>query len=161
MESIQSATDEAGSAIDEFVTDQGFNLDAYNANMEKSAQAITQYQQNVVAASSYLSEEALAYIRSLGPDAAPALQAFIDAPNDQKQRTAANWNAQGQIASDSFSTKLQNQLNGASFNTRVIVTPDMQRVNDELARKRTISIEARIQNNIASQLPARQGMGVP
>lgn len=104
--SIQEAYDEAGSAIEEFVEDGKFNLDEYNKHLEESADAIRNYQTNVVAASAYLSEQALDYVRSLGPSAAPALQAFIDAPNDQKARTAANWHEQGVVASGAYRQSL-------------------------------------------------------
>lgn len=106
-DSVQDAYDQAGSAIDQFVEDGKFNLDAYNDHLETSADAIRAYQTNIVAASAYLSEQALEYVRSLGPAAAPALQAFIDAPNDQKTRTAANWHAQGVVASTAYETSLK------------------------------------------------------
>jgi hypothetical protein len=105
-ESVQGAYAEAGSAIDQFVEDGKFNLDEYNTHLETSAEAIRNYQVNIVKASADLSEQALDYVRSLGPEAAPALQAFIDAPNDQKARTAQNWHQQGVIASGAYRQSL-------------------------------------------------------
>lgn len=162
-ETLQGAYAEAGSSIEEFFKDGKFNLDAYNAEMEASAAAINNYQTNVVAASEYLSDEALAYIQSLGPDAAPALQAFIDAPLDQKQRTANNWDAIGQTSSSAFKNKMTNDLSGASFASTVVMNPDMSRIAAELARTRTINILARISNSqdLPGSNPARNGMGVP
>lgn len=162
-ETLQGAYAEAGSSIEEFYKDGKFNLDAYNAEMEASANAINNYQKNVVAASEYLSDEALAYIQSLGPEAAPALQAFIDAPLDQRQRTANNWDAIGQTSSGAFKGRMTNDLSGASFASTVVMNPDMSRIQAELARTRTINILARITNQSAlpGSNPARNGMGVP
>lgn len=162
-ETLSSAYADAGSSIDDFVKDGVFNLDEYNAAMEASAAAINNYQQNVVAASEQLSDDALAYIQSLGPDAAPALQAFIDAPLDQKQRTAANWDAIGQTSSSAFKNKMTNDLSGASFASTVKMNPDMSAIYAELNKQRSISIIARVSRieNLPGTNPARNGMGVP
>lgn len=162
-DTLSGAYHKAGESIDDFVTDGVFNLDSYNAAMEASAAAINNYQTNVVAASEYLSDEALAYIQSLGPDSAPALQAFIDAPLDQKQRTANNWDAIGQTSSSAFKSKMTNDLSGASFSSTVVMNPDMSRVTAELQRTRTLNVLARITNQTAlpGSNPARNGMGVP
>ncbi|SEF13803.1 hypothetical protein [Jiangella alba] len=122
-DSIQDAYNQAGSAIDQFTKDGIFNLDAYNTHLETSADAIRNYQTNIVEASAYLSDQALEYVRSLGPAAAPALQAFIDAPNDQKARTAANWNEQGLIASSSYEDALKAGIPDVIDGPRVRVGP--------------------------------------
>jgi len=162
-EAVQEAYGEAGAAVSDFVTDAGFDLDGYNAAMEASAEAINNYQQNVVTASQTLSADALAYIQSLGPDSAPALQAFIDAPLDQQQRTAANWDSIGKTSSTAFSSKLNADLAAATYTSDVKMYPDMSAITAELQKQRSISIIARVSRieNLPGTNPARNGMGVP
>jgi hypothetical protein len=130
---VQSAYEDAGSNIDDFVKDGVFNLDAYNAQMENSAKAITQYQTNVATASQTLSAQALEYVESLGPKAAPALQAFVDAPLDQKQRTAANWDVLGSASADSYNKKLQGDLDAVPATKTVKVKVDRTELDNVIA----------------------------
>ena len=77
------------------------------------------FERNLVTASAHLSQEALDYIRSMGPEAAPLLQAFVDAPLAQKQRTGRNWDVLGRAATDGYRESLaldqatSNALGGA------------------------------------------------
>lgn len=97
---------EAAEAWEDYTEDGVLNLDEYNAAIEKQYEAVRAYEENMVRASSTLSEEALNYIRSLGPEAAPLLQAYIDAPLDQQTRTAENWDRVGQAATDGYRSGL-------------------------------------------------------
>lgn len=160
-EAIQDAYADAGAEIQEYVEDGVVNLDKYNESARAHAEAITNYQANMVTASQTLSQEALNYIASLGPEAAPLLDAFVKAPLAKKQETAAVWTTLGSTSSNAFGTKLQSDLNASNYHGSVVLDPDMSRVIAELNKKRVLNIEARVQNNIASQLPPGQGMGVP
>lgn len=161
-ESVQGAYADAGAAIDDYVEDGVFNLERYTAESQKQADAINAYQANMVALSAVLSDEALNYIASLGPEAAPLIDAFVKAPLDKQQATADVWARLGATSSSAFSTRVQNDLSGSSFNANVNLRANPQQIIDALASRRyDIAVNARVQNNIASQLPAGQGMGVP
>lgn len=97
----------AGEAWDQYVEDGKVNLSEYNAAIEAQAAAVESFEANLVTASSNLSQEALDYIRSLGPEAAPLLQAFVDAPLEEKQRTATNWDTLGRAATDGYKQSLK------------------------------------------------------
>lgn len=109
---VQDALTTAGEAWEDYTHDGVLNLDEYNAAIEAQAVAIQSYQANVVTATQTLSQEALNYIMSLGPEAAPLLQAYIDAPLEQKERTAANWGVLGSAAADSYTTTLKAGIPG-------------------------------------------------
>jgi len=156
---VQDAYADAGSAIDDYVTDGVFNLQKYTEESQKQADAVAAYQLNMVTLSQTLSDEALAYIASLGPEAAPLIDAFVKAPLDQQQATAAVWSKLGQTSTDAFGTKVQNNLNGSSFQSTVILNPDAQRIRDYLSQVKTQDVLLRVQNRI--DLPTNQGMGVP
>lgn len=104
---VSSALDNAGSSWDQYTTDGVVNLEAYNAAIEAQQQAITNFEANLSASAGKLSADALAYIESLGPDAAPLLQAFADAPLDQQQRTAANWDTIGKASTQGYQSSLK------------------------------------------------------
>ncbi len=99
---VQTALDGAGQSWEDYITKGKVNLAEYNKAIESERAAIVKYESNLRTASQALSGEALAYIQALGPAAAPLLQAYIDAPLAQKQRTAANWAVLGRTAKDSF-----------------------------------------------------------
>lgn len=104
--SVVEALDEAGRAWEKYTEDGKTNLDAYNDHIEAQAKAILAFEGNLVTASSELSAEALNYVKSLGPEAAPLLKAFLDAPVAEKKRTAANWDALGRATTDGYSEGL-------------------------------------------------------
>lgn len=101
---VADALSKAGQSWEDYVADGVLNLDAYNQAIEDQAAAAIAFEENLTAASATLSEEALNYIRSLGPEAAPLLQAFIDAPLAEQTRTATNWATLGQVATDGYSS---------------------------------------------------------
>jgi gas vesicle protein len=158
---IQDAYQEAGAGIDDYAEGGKDALRKYTEEAKKQADAVTAYQTNMVKLSGMLSDEALAYVQSLGPEAAPIIADFIKAPLGQRKETAAVWSQLGSTSSNAFASKVRGDLNRANFTAPVRMRADMSNVNAELQRTRTINIIARVQNNIASQLPARQGMGVP
>lgn len=106
-DAVAESLTEAGEAWEKYVDNGKVNLEAYNSAIEAQAKAVQQYEANVVTASSSLSAEALNYIKNLGPEAAPLLQAFVDAPLAQKGRTAANWDALGRTATDGYREGLE------------------------------------------------------
>lgn len=104
---VVDALTSAGGAWEAYTTDGIVNLSEYNAAIEEQAAAVNAFEENLVAASENLSAEALNYIKNLGPDAAPLLQAFIDAPLEEKQRTAQNWDTVGRAATDGYAQSLR------------------------------------------------------
>lgn len=142
---VQDAYSEAGSAIDDYVKDGNFNLKAYTTNAEKQFQAIADYQSNMVTLSKTLSDEALQYVQSLGPDAAPAIDAFVKAPLDQQQQTADVWAKLGSTSATNFNSRLQNDLGAKPATKNVTVIPDMAQFNSAMAeatRQREVHIKA-------------------
>lgn len=136
---VVSSLTEAGASWEDYATDGVVNLDEYNAAIEAHAQAVRDFETNLVTASSSLSAEALNYVRSLGPEAAPLLQAFVDAPLDQKRRTADNWDALGRAATDGYAqsltldkvttdaaAKAQRQADANPINFTTRLTSDLQ-----------------------------------
>lgn len=123
-DSVQSAYADAGSSIDDFTTKGKVSLDKYNDYVEKQRAAIENYQANVVTASQTLSQDALNYLESLGADAAPLLQAYIDAPNKMKTRTAANWDALGHDSAASYTAGLKGGI--PSSVPGPVITPTVQ-----------------------------------
>ncbi|MGA1838465.1 hypothetical protein VD659_16220 [Herbiconiux sp. 11R-BC] len=130
----QDALTETGEAWEDYTHDGIVSLDEYNAAIEKQVQAIAAYQENMVQASATLSEEALNYIRSLGPEAAPLLQAYVDAPLEQKQRTAANWGVLGAAAADSYTANLKAQIPSEIQGPAIKVSGDFSDFEWQLAQ---------------------------
>lgn len=112
-EGVQSSLEDAGNSWEDYTKNGVVNLDQYNAAIEKQARAMTDYESNVVKASSSLSQEALSYIESLGPQAAPLLQAFVDAPIAEQARTAKNWALLGKTAGTSYTADLKTNIPGS------------------------------------------------
>lgn len=105
-ESVVDALTGAGESWEEYTKNGKVNLQDYNKAIEEQARAVEQFEKNLVTASANLSQEALDYVRSLGPESAPLLKAFVDAPIDQKQRTARNWDMLGRAATDGYRESL-------------------------------------------------------
>lgn len=158
-ENVQDAYAKAGEAGDEYVENGTFNLQKYTEETKKQADAVAAYQLNMVTLSQTLSAEALAYVASLGPDAAPLIDAFVKAPLDQRQATADVWSKLGQTSTDAFGSKVQQNLNGANFQSTVQLNPDGSNIAAYLQQTKTQNVLLRVQNRI--DLPANQGMGVP
>lgn len=157
---VQDAYAQAGSAIDDYVKDGAFNLQAYTDNAQKQFDAIQSYQSNMVTLSQRLSSQALQYVESLGPDAAPAIAAFVKAPLDQQNATAAVWDALGSTSGTSYNNSLQDQLNAKPASKSVSVTADLSSFNAYMAeatRQREVHIKV-YEDNMGGR---RQGMGVP
>lgn len=111
-ESIQEALLEQGAAVEDFIDEESglFDTTAYLAAFEERAQAVRDYQANMSTASQTLNTEALSYIQSLGIEAAPMLQAYINAPLEERQRLEEVWGLLGQTATDSYLYELQNNM---------------------------------------------------
>jgi hypothetical protein len=158
---IQDAYQDAGAGIEDYVAGAEGSLQKYTQEAKKQADAVTAYQSNMVKLSGQLSDEAFQYVQSLGPKAAPVIADFVKAPLSQQKATAAVWNQLGSTSSNAFASRVRGDLNRANFTAPVRLNPDMSNVQAELQRTRTLNIIARVQNNIASQLPSGSGMGVP
>lgn len=131
----------AGQSWDKYTTDGIVNLDAYNQAIEAQQQAIVAFETNLTQASQDLSAEALQYVQSLGPEAAPLLQAFVDAPLEEKARTAANWDTLGKAANDGYeqSVKLdeitQKKIKAAQSTADTSPISVKTLIKDDLARQ--------------------------
>lgn len=156
---VQDAYADAGASIDDYVENGVANLQKYTEEAQAQADAVTAYQTNMVALSALLSDEALAYVASLGPEAAPIIDAFVKAPLSQQQQTAAVWNQLGATSTNAFSSKVKNDLSGSSFSATVRLNPDGSNIQQYLNQTKTQNVLLRVQNRI--DLPARSGMGVP
>jgi len=97
-ESVQDALAQAGDAWTDYVEDGKVNLAEYAAAMEDQIAAVEQYEANMVTASQTLTDEALGYLQNMGVEAAPLLQAFVDAPKSEQARLAGIWDQLGQAA---------------------------------------------------------------
>ena len=103
---VADALTGAGESWEEYTENGKVNLAEYNTAIEEQAKAVEQFEQNLVTASASLSQEALDYVRSLGPEAAPLLKSFVDAPLSEQQRTARNWDVLGRAATDGYKESL-------------------------------------------------------
>lgn len=120
-ESITTALGDAGESWEEYYNAETGALDlaAYNAALEQRQAAMAAYQSNMQTLHGQISDDAYNYLVSLGANAAPLLQAYADAPNDQRERTAANWAALGDAASSEYTAKLKagipSEINGPTM----------------------------------------------
>ena len=118
-DAVTDSLTEAGQSWEDYTEDGIVNLAKYNDAIEAQAEAVRAYEENMVTVSKDLSAEALTYIASLGPSAAPLLQSFINAPLAEKQRTAANWDTLGRASTDGYkgsfnlTNTVQSELNRA------------------------------------------------
>lgn len=99
---VAEALDSAGESWQKYVQDGVVNLGAYNDAIAAQAAAVQGFEANLVTASKLMSDEALGYLRAMGPEAAPLLDAFLNAPLAQQQRTAANWDMLGRASTDGY-----------------------------------------------------------
>lgn len=129
---VQDALTKSGEAWETYTHDGVVSLDEYNAAIEAQAAAITAYQGNVVTATQTLSQEALNYIISLGPEAAPLLQAYVDAPLEQKERTAANWATLGTAAAENYTGNLKAGIPATVDGPSIVARLDLDQANADL-----------------------------
>ncbi|ROP64691.1 hypothetical protein [Curtobacterium sp. ZW137] len=157
---VQDAYAQAGSSIEDYVKDGKFNLQAYTDNAKTQFEAIQSYQSNMVTLSQTLSSQALQYVESLGPDAAPAIAAFVKAPLAQQKATADVWDKLGSTSGTSYNNSLQGQLNASPASKTVNVTADLSAFNADMAYATRLR-EAHIRVYTDNMGGTRQGMGVP
>jgi DNA repair exonuclease SbcCD ATPase subunit len=134
VDAVQDAYAEAGAAIDTYVEDGVFNLQKYTEESQKQADAIASYQANMSTLSKTLSAEALSYISSLGPDAAPLLAAFVQAPLDQQQATADVWSRLGKTSTDAYGDEVQYQLDQSNFTAAARLKVDDSELQNYIRR---------------------------
>jgi uncharacterized protein YoxC len=158
-DAVQDAYADAGASVEEYTENGVTNLQKYTEEAQAQADAVTAYQTNMVALSGLLSDEALAYVASLGPKAAPIIDAFVKAPLSQQQQTAAVWQQLGSTSTNAFSNKVKNDLSGANYSAPVRLLADGSNIQQYLNQTKTQNVLLRVQNRI--DLPANQGMGVP
>lgn len=102
--SVQDALSDAGDAWQEYTDNGKVNLADYAQAMEDQIAAVEDYQANMVTASQTLSSEALSYLQNMGIEAAPLLEAFVNAPKAEQDRIASIWDQLGGTAVDGFSS---------------------------------------------------------
>lgn len=102
--SVQDALAEAGDAWQEYTDNGKVNLEQYAQAMEDQIAAVEDYQTNMVTASQTLTDEALSYLQNMGIEAAPLLEAFVNAPKAEQERIAGIWDQLGTTAVDGFSS---------------------------------------------------------
>lgn len=122
-DAVQSAYADAGASVDDYYKNGKFNLDQYVADTQTALQTIASYQQNMSEAQVNLAQsghdQAIQYLEQLGPDAAPLIQAFVDAPKAKQDELAAIWDQLGATSSSSFNSRLQADV-GADALTKTI-----------------------------------------
>jgi hypothetical protein len=102
----------------------------------------------------------LRYLENLGPDAAPYIKAFLDAPAAERGRAAAVWDGLGGTAGASYNSSLQGTLDGRTATKTVKVYGDMSAFDAAMAertRQREVHIKV-YEDNMGGR---RQGMGTP
>ena len=102
-ESVQDALAEAGDSWEKYTEDGKVDLAGYAQAMEDQIAAVEAYQENMTTVSQQLSDEALAYLQNMGVEAAPLLEAFVNAPAAEQERIAAIWDQLGGAAVTGFS----------------------------------------------------------
>jgi len=138
-ESVQSALLEAGDSWEDFAKEEGgIDLAAYLANFAEKSAAIANYQANVAAASSTLNTEALGYIQSLGAEAAPLLDAYVNAPLEQKGDLEKVWATLGKAGGSSFTDDLAKNVPDSLEGPSITLDADST-AYDKVVRKLTES----------------------
>lgn len=102
QDAVAGALDQAGQSWEDYTENGKVNLRRYTDAIEAQAKAIRGFEANLAKASQTLSAEALGYLQSLGPEAAPLLQAYMDAPKKEQKRAAAAWDSVGRASSDGY-----------------------------------------------------------
>lgn len=162
---VQGAYAAAGDAQQGFTDDGVFNLDRYITKTSEAVKTIEDYSANMATAVGQLGKDghdnAIRYLEQLGPDAAPLVQAFINAPAEKRGALAALWDSLGNTGSASFGAGLQNGLDGQGpAQKSVRVSADLAQFNADMAyatRQREAHIKV-YEDNMGGR---RQGMGVP
>jgi hypothetical protein len=144
-ESIQSSLLDAGGSWEDFADDEGgLDLAAYVANFEAKAAAITDYQSNVAIASSTLNTEALGYIETLGADAAPLLDAYVNAPLDQQADLERVWSKLGTAGGETFTADLAANVPDSMEGPSVKVDADTREFDKVMSAIKRRSIKVRV-----------------
>lgn len=102
QESVADSLDQAGRGWEKFAKDGRVALADYTDALEEQLAAVDTFEANLTKASSTLTDEALGYLKRLGPEAAPLLEAFLDAPAKEQKRAAAAWDKLGKATSDGY-----------------------------------------------------------
>lgn len=146
--SVQESLADAGAAWEEFYDTETGALDigGYIAAFEQRAAAIEGYQANVTTASQTLNQQALNYISSLGTEAAPLLQAYIDAPLEEQQRLEGIWTTLGNAAGTSYATQLQNSIPESVEGPVIVPSVSTAAAQAELDRfrRQTLVVQANV-----------------
>lgn len=163
--SVQDGYEQAGEAAQGFTEDGSFSLDQYVAKATAAADAVEKYSANMGTAVAKLGKDghdnAIRYLEQLGPDAAPLVAAFIQAPAKRQGELAALWDRLGNTSSDSFGSGLQSGLNAQGPASKSVrVTADLSGFNADMAYATRLR-EAHIRVYTDNMGGRRQGMGVP
>lgn len=108
-DSIVNSLGDAGESWEEFYDKAtgALNIDKYIEAYAARVAGIERYNENLTAASKTLSSEALDYIRSLGVESAPLLDAYVNAPASKKAEIERIWAANGKAAADGYARELE------------------------------------------------------
>lgn len=150
-DSIAENLTEAGADWEQFADRESgaLNLEKYNEYLEQRQTAMANYRTNMQGLQGNINQDALNYLQSLGADAAPLLQAYVDAPNDQKERTAANWATLGRTASSSYTADLKAGIPSSVAGPNVVIPrPDMSPVERAIQDFGTRRIVVNVTGNI-------------
>lgn len=135
---VQDAYAEAGSSIEDYVENGVLNLDKYQAATQKNLDAIVGYQRNMSDAQGVLAkgghDTAIQYLQKLGPDAAPLIQAFVDAPKAKQDELARIWDGLGSASASSFGNSLQGDLDAQTPQQKVDVKVGRNELDDVYAK---------------------------
>lgn len=106
-DSIGESLTAAGESWEQYTENGKVNLAEYQAAIEQQFRAVEQYETNMSTASQDLSAEALQYVQNMGIEAAPLLEAFVNAPADQKGRLNEIWTELGQTSTEGYDGSLE------------------------------------------------------
>lgn len=108
---VQSALHDAGASWDEYKDKEGgLSLDRYIKVTQQKVKAVEDYETNVAAVAAAGNQNALNYVESLGTDAAPLLEKFVNAPAAKKKELIDIWSRLGAAATGSFNAAIQDGI---------------------------------------------------
>ncbi|PPI28204.1 hypothetical protein [Rathayibacter sp. AY1B5] len=131
------------------------DLAAYTAALSARVEAMNSYRANMSSLHGTISDDAYNYLVQMGADAAPLIDAYVKAPLDQQQATAAVWGTLGRTGGANYNAELQKEIPDSVSGPKVIIpTPDMSPVERAIAQfgTRRINVEANVITKIGQQV---------
>ncbi|PPF21032.1 hypothetical protein [Rathayibacter sp. AY1A7] len=150
-DSIQGELSEVGESWEKYQNAEtgAIDLAAYTAALATRIQQMADYRTNMALLHGDISTDAYNYLVQMGADAAPLIDAYVKAPLEQKQATAAVWDTLGRTGGSSYNTALQNEIPDSVSGPKVIIpSPDMSPVERAIqtfgTRRIVVNVEGRI-----------------